>query len=332
MTGEKDVSGTVLREGESPDDAAVSESAELKVDEATSVGGYLRAAREAKGLSVAEVAKMLKLSARQIESLEADDWQRLPCTTIIRGFVRNYARLLDINVEPLMGELDRARLPGAPELEVPVGTPVRMRDGQRADRRDFLRFGAGFSVLVLALGAYFFVPQDWLRSSIETFKAAAQSKSEVDESAGRKSEERAANGATADTLGVPSLAPVVLGESQSSQPSQPSPGAPAPSAPPAAIEVPPVGTAAEKVAEKALSTASVLRFAFSKPSWVEVRDKSGQIVFSQLSPGGTQKEVEGVPPFVVVIGNAGHVTLTYKGRDVDLSKRSKDDVARLTLD
>ena len=78
--------------------------------------------------------------------------------------------------------------------------------------------------------------------------------------------------------------------------------------------------------------ANVLRFAFTQPSWVEVRDKSGNIVFSQLNPGGTQKEVEGTPPFAVMIGNAAHVTLTYQGQSIDISKRSKDDVARLTVE
>ena len=44
------------------------------------------------------------------------------------------------------------------------------------------------------------------------------------------------------------------------------------------------------------------------------------------------REVEGQPPFAVVVGNAGQVTLQYKGKAVDLSKRSKEDVARLTLE
>ena len=77
---------------------------------------------------------------------------------------------------------------------------------------------------------------------------------------------------------------------------------------------------------------NVLRFDFSKAAWVEVKDRSGQILFSQLSPAGSQREVSGQPPFSLIVGNAGNVTLQYKGKGVDLSKRSKDDVARLTLE
>ena len=48
--------------------------------------------------------------------------------------------------------------------------------------------------------------------------------------------------------------------------------------------------------------------------------------------GGSEREVEGVLPFSLVVGNASHVKLTYKGRDVPLEPRSKDDVARVSLD
>ena len=78
---------------------------------------------------------------------------------------------------------------------------------------------------------------------------------------------------------------------------------------------------------------NVLKFNFFKASWVEVRDRSGQIIFSQLSPAGSQRDIEGQPPFALVIGNAQHVSLQYKGQPVELSsKRSKDDVARLSLE
>ena len=85
------------------------------------------------------------------------------------------------------------------------------------------------------------------------------------------------------------------------------------------------------MASPASSSGEALVFAFSQPSWVEVRDRSGQIVFSQLSEAGSRREVTGQPPFSLVVGNASHVTLQFRGKPVDFSKRSKEDVARLTL-
>ena len=45
-----------------------------------SVGQQLRAAREARGLTVADVAKAIKLGPRQVVAIEADERPSLPCT------------------------------------------------------------------------------------------------------------------------------------------------------------------------------------------------------------------------------------------------------------
>ena len=322
MTGENCIADAEQKGGPSSEEYAQPSGGQP----ALGVGGCLKAAREAKGLSLAEVARTLKLSVHQIESMEADEWSRLPCTTIIRGFVRNYARLVNVDSEPLMQQLGAARLPESPQLQMPTGTPVRMGDERRVDRRDYVRIVAGLVILLCALGTYFFLPDELLRSTVEAVKAATRSKTtESDEASGRSkdappeaAEKAADKAAEASRTLVPS--PVVLAEPspvpQSASPvNSPVPAAPAQAAPLAA----PAG-------------GDALRFAFSKPSWVEVRDKTGQIIFSQLSPGGTERVVEGTPPFAVVVGNAGFVTLTYKGQNIDLSKRSKDDVARLNLD
>ena len=67
--------------------------------ETTTAGAYLRASREAAGLSVDVVAQQLKLAPRQVRAIEEDDYARLPGRTFVRGFVRNYARLLGIEAE-----------------------------------------------------------------------------------------------------------------------------------------------------------------------------------------------------------------------------------------
>ena len=270
-----------------------------------SVGQLLGTTREARGLTTIDVSKSLKLSQRQVESLEADDWERLPCSTIIRGFVRNYARLLELDPVPLMAALDRLQMPLTPELKMTTGTPVNMQRDSRVDGRDYLRMFAGLTVLVLAILAYFFFPQEVWQSTLSALKAAAQSREVVEEKA-------AVPVANEIKTPEPAMAPpatTVLPESSATAPAQSAP-VPAPLS----------------------SPNSALKFSFTKPAWVEVRDRTGQIIFSQLSQAGSQRDIEGQPPFVLVVGNAAHVTLQYKGKPIDLSKRSKDDVARLTLD
>jgi cytoskeleton protein RodZ len=96
----------------------------------------------------------------------------------------------------------------------------------------------------------------------------------------------------------------------------------------------PLETNAQLPVQQAVSNApsSGLKLSFAQPSWVEIRDRSGQIIFSQLSPAGSQRDIEGQPPFALVVGNATNVTVQYKGKVVELLQRSKDDVARLNLD
>ncbi len=71
---------------------------------------------------------------------------------------------------------------------------------------------------------------------------------------------------------------------------------------------------------------------FKKESWVEIKDRGGRTLLSQLNPAGTHKVVEGAPPFSVIIGNAANVRVTYNDASVDLTPYVKVEVARLTLE
>jgi len=64
-------------------------------------GQRLRAAREAAGLTVAEVGARLKMTSRIIEALEADDWERIGAPVFVRGQLRSYSRLLGLPVQPV---------------------------------------------------------------------------------------------------------------------------------------------------------------------------------------------------------------------------------------
>jgi len=275
-----------------------------------SVGQQLRSAREAKGMAVAEVAKALKLSPRQVEALEADDWPSLPCKTIIRGFVRNDARLLNLNPDLLMSSLDGIEMPHASELEIISGTPVKLSSENNVDRRDYVRVFSGLLILVLAVVVTYFFPKEMWESTVAAFKAATQPNETVAEQVVVETP-----APVAEPVAVDSLAPepAALPEAQPDS----SLSLPAP------LDVP---------AQPVVTESNVLKFSFDQAAWVEVRDRNGEILLSQVNQAGSQRDVEGHPPFVLVIGNAGHVSLQYKGKPVDLSKRSKEDVARLSLE
>ena len=71
---------------------------------------------------------------------------------------------------------------------------------------------------------------------------------------------------------------------------------------------------------------------FEKESWVEVKAGNGATLISQINPAGTEKVIEGDPPFSLIIGNAANVRVTYNEQPVDLRPYFRVDVARLKLD
>jgi cytoskeleton protein RodZ len=107
------------------------------------VGQKLRIARVAANLSAADVAQTLKFSQRQIELLEADNYAALPGNTIVRGFVRSYARFLKLDPEGLLRMLDE-RSPIAP---ADVRPPENM--GTASEAGDFQRYTPAVSVVIV---------------------------------------------------------------------------------------------------------------------------------------------------------------------------------------
>ena len=282
-----------------------------------SVGHRLREAREARGASINEVAAALKLSPRQVAAMEGNDWSSLP-RTVIRGFVRNYARYLGEEATSFLEGLDGQPLVAAPELKIVTGAPVSMPREGHASRQNYLLIISGLVVLVFAVLVYYLLPTGWLGSGIEALQGFISSKT------------------AAETSDSPASPPVPTILEQAPSPAAEVHTPPVPELLPQAAPPIPAAAAATPAATTQSSSVSAgherLAFSFAQSSWVEVRDRSGQVVFSQLSPAGSQREVSGQPPFSLVIGNASRVTLQYKGKPVDLSKRSKDDVVRLTLE
>lgn len=288
--------------------------------DASSAGASLAAAREEMNLSISDVARHLKLTTAQVEALEEGAYERLPGRVFVRGFLRNYAKLLGVDPQPLLRRIEHEmpqprvvqEAPHQPEAVMPTGEKSKMP-----------LYAGIVAIIVAALAAYEF-----------GFNAPP---------AAEAPPPPAAPSAAAPTPD-PSAAPAALPPppAVAASPSKPQTavvaGAPAPALPATPASGSPLDPALSKPAAQGQPAAAAgpgerdLHFKFEVESWVEIRDRNDKIIFSKLNRAGAEEHVAGTPPLKLVVGNARGVRLNYGDRNVDLTPHIGVTVARLTLE
>jgi cytoskeleton protein RodZ len=332
----------------------------------------LRVEREARGMSLAEVSAHLKLAPRQIEAIERGDLSALPGMAFAKGFVRNYARFLQLDPVSFVALIDADDSRAASTLS----SDVYSSNLGRMPAPDGVRFSALPAALVVFVLAavlvtgwfyHWFEPRDESvivngeQSTPQAAESAASSMSvpvaggsvSAAQSQPLVAESSVAASAVLAVPAMPVMAPPLghagasapLAQSVQSVPhaAQSAVARPVTASAPVVVQsasvhpavsspVPVKPAQSAPVASAAAGDAlSRMIFSFEGVSWVEVHDASGKSVFSHLSQAGALQEVQGTPPFTLLIGNAPKVKLTWRGRPVDLTPYIKGDVARLTL-
>lgn len=89
------------------------------------LGQRLRRAREARGLSCHEVAAALHLGVNMIEALELNDSDKLPGPVFVQGYLRKYARLLEIPEDSILQAYGRRPVPQSNGKTVLTGSPLK---------------------------------------------------------------------------------------------------------------------------------------------------------------------------------------------------------------
>lgn len=270
------------------------------------LGELLIAARERWNLTAADLARQLRLGLRQVHALEENDFDALPGNTFVRGFIRNYARVVQTEPEVFLEAYERSR----PQLIQPaIEHNAAQIALQNTSTPKWVWYIVAFISLLLAspLVIYFALRDD--EASLKALPATSTSKLSA-----------------AQPLPNVPLAlspPQAVLQNVNIEPASGLQVTPAmPSTPP---------SIAPKPIARADGQANLL-MNFSGDAWVEVRDKSGKTIFSQLNRSGQEQSVQGTPPLVLVVGNAGKVRITYNGKLIDLAPHTKVDVARFKLE
>ena len=136
-------------DAERSDEAEAARDPHSSEEALPSAGALLREAREARGLSQADLARTLNLQVRIVEALERDDDSQLPGPAFVRGYLRSYARLMGMDPEPLLVE-HQARTGGVVP-EVHASPRLEREDAQLGSARSRSRLIVVAAVLALAL-------------------------------------------------------------------------------------------------------------------------------------------------------------------------------------
>ncbi|MBI2295364.1 MAG: helix-turn-helix domain-containing protein, partial [Betaproteobacteria bacterium] len=116
-------------------------------------GRRLAQARALHDLSPSDVARQLKLSVWQIEALEAGQFDRLPGPVFVRGFIRNYARLVKLDPEDLLQSAGDSLPLQAPRPATPPSQDIPFPTAQT---RRWPGYAIAAAVLVAGLAFYEF--------------------------------------------------------------------------------------------------------------------------------------------------------------------------------
>lgn len=297
------------------------------------VGIQLRKARESNQLSIATAAASLHLPPRVIEALEGNDFAQFE-PVYVRGYLRNYARLLGVKADPLVQAYNQTLIQEQAPAAHPVDPPARR----------------GGYLLLAAVGLPLFL---WLAS-----KALQTADERLTPSTATSP-----GGASAAPLdaatSVPALALPGQTANQSPEPPKPSQNQPEQPAPAKLEQAEPTLAAANSLAdpasqEPAKATATPpepaasaappsapiqtvglgpdnIAIHLSASAWVSVRDQTGKRLVHEKLPAGAERSFQGHAPFAVVLGNSPATKIELNGQPYAPPKPKAGTVARFSL-
>ena len=273
-------------------------------------GNILTSAREARGLTTRQVADQLHLLPRQVEALEANDYQQFNGEIFIKGYLRSYSTVLDIDPELLI----QSYMDSRPAIIEPIPSASRGSQIQYTAKGHSVQYWSLVAIVIVIVVL-------WIMGAgsgdEETVAVADSLEVVVDKNINLVSK------TTLDLVVVPMV--VETGSVEES---------------PAVDEVvqrviveanaESEAVAIENAAIESI-TEDILSFSFAQDCWVEVKDSSGKMIFADLRKANATLELSGIGPFDILLGYASGVTLNYNGEPVKIVVNRTKNSARLTV-
>ncbi len=259
-----------------------------------SYGARLAWERSRAGLTVNDIAARLRLHPNQVQAIESEDLSKLPETAYVRGFIRSYARILNVDAAPLLEDLATRAAPAGAAAD----SIARGRDPTVPSTADVhvWRHVVLVAALLLLIGLALVGWYTGLRVS-----------------------------APAATV---KLAPPLPSAPAIPSKSEPTPPSVAPAEVAEEAAAPPV--AASELAAPA-GPVPLLSLEFSGPCWVQVTTPDGRVLLSEQAVAGVVRKFNQSPPLTVVLGDANQARVQVRGEAFDMAEFTRQNVARFSV-
>ncbi|MFA5627312.1 MAG: RodZ domain-containing protein [Thiohalomonadaceae bacterium] len=295
----------------------------------TGPGHNLRLAREAAGLSCEEVSVHLRLRVELIRALEQDDYANLPPLAYVSGYLRNYARLLDLPVDNLLDQLEQHN-----QSSMKVASIMPRQQTRSSDWLVKLVTWLIVLLLLALLGIWWLThqPVDNVAAGTASLSAAAglaEGLQHVEPE--QESIEPEQESPMADEP-MPDFVKDNLQQQTAEQPASVETASVDSIKPAQQVVVTPAPVINDEPVRMGEKISSVQLTAIDGESWMEVSDADGNQLAYEMLSAGTSRTLHGKAPFSVFLGNAAVVKVRYQNKLFDHSAfRRRGDVAKFSL-
>ncbi len=294
-----------------------------------SPGKRLQSAREAKGLDLPKVAEQLHLSRAIVTALEAEDYDKLPARVFVRGYYKNYARLVDLPEEDILREFDDRCPDGDCRAAPPMVSRGRIELNSKHRLVRLITWMIAIA-LVTTLVIWWQDYLDWQGIAKQVTETVQQKQPTEDKTLTDSVEGNTERSSEMDADVIPDassavqefslkeIKPVGTATGETSE-------TPTPEAKPEPAQAP-------IIAEISVPLKPELVVMFSGPCWVDIRDSTRQFKLFGSMKDGDMHKLGGEPPYDMVFGDYSKARLEVNGKPYDISKHGNGNKAAFKFD
>ena len=267
-------------------------------------GKLLKEARKKKRRRHRKLSSELGIPEKYLEALEENNFSIMAGPTYVRGYLRAYAKKLDLDPELVITAFERYLKDKRKQEERSL-----KKDNKKERKQKFLFLYA--SILLVIILLIIFVPERNTETSenkeIDTY--TEEEKPDSKENLPSLEVKKEINFEQTSSTISPNLTILELSTDKEAS-----------------------SVVIEKVNDQLIKAINTIEMNFSGDCWIEITDKN-RILEYQLAKAGSSIYIEGADPFKLIIGNSKRVELFYNGAKINLASTTnvKTNVSCLVL-